>query len=75
MQVSKQIQRHVKQLYVLYKRSEAFIQFRLLKIATELKVSCVGVRFFVLQLTDGNRGKGSERLCTVVNRISRPICK
>ena len=63
-------------LYVVYKCSEAFFfQFCLLKTVTELKVWCMGVRFFVLQLTDRNQEKSSERLCTVVNRISRPICK
>ena len=43
--------------YTFSTNVQRLFQFRLLKIATELEVSCVGVHFFVFQLTDGNREK------------------
>ena len=54
--------------------AQRLFQFRLLKSATELKVLCVGVHFFLLQVMDGN-WKMAQKLCMVVNRTSRPICK
>ena len=40
--------------YTFSTNSQRLFQFHLLKIAMELKVLCMGVRFFALQLTDRN---------------------
>ena len=61
--VSKRIQRHYKQLYTVHKRSEAFLQFRLLKSDTKLEMRAWAYVFLVFATC---RRNPRNRLGTIV---------